>query len=203
MRRLLSDSMRREKGRRRCWLQMQLCRTLELLLRLWRESVLSSCSVCLRQSSARRSCNIDCTQLKRLRELKCLRRILRQAQSQGGLNLKLGRLVRQQQRRLLRRHLLTVWARRLLLGTGFRANVHLRWCRLEGRMVSQQQRRMLRRELAADQARTSRGSARLSLPGVRVQMRWSRFLRWTLMALRSQRHCRGRTRCQSRILRQA
>ena len=87
--------------------------------------------------------------------------ILRQAQSQGGLNLKLGGLVRQQQRRLLRR------------------------------------------ELAADQARTSRGSARLSLPGVRVQMRWSRFLRWTLMALRSQRHCRGRTRCQSRILRQA
>ena len=111
MRRLLSDSMRREKGRRRCWLQMQLCRTLELLLRLWRESVLSSCSVCLRQSSARRSCNIDCTQLKRLRELKCLRRILRQAQSQGGLNLKLGGLVRQQQRRLLRRELAADQAR--------------------------------------------------------------------------------------------
>ena len=101
MRRLLSDSMRREKGMRRCWLQMQLCRTLELLLRLWRQGVLSSCSVWLRQSSARRSFKIDCTQLKRLRELKCLRRILRPAQSQGGLNLKLGGLVRQQQRRLL------------------------------------------------------------------------------------------------------
>jgi hypothetical protein len=163
MRRLLGDGVRREKGRRRCWLQMQLCRTLELLLRLWRESVLSSSSVCMRQSGARRSCKIDCTQLKRLRELKCLRRILRQAQSQGGLNLKLGGLVRQQQRRLL----------------------------------------VLRRELAADQTRTSRGSARQSHPGVRMQMRWSRFLRWTLMALRSQRHCRGRTRRQSRTLRQA
>jgi hypothetical protein len=132
-------------------------------LRLWRQSVMSSCSACMRQISRRRSCKIDCTQLKRLRELKCLRRILRQAQSQGGLNLKLGGLVRQQQRRLL----------------------------------------VLRRELAADQARAGRGSARLSLPGLSMQMRWSRFLRWTLMALRSQRHCRGRTRCQSRILRQA
>ena len=163
MRRLLGDGMRRAKRRRRCWLQMQLCGLLELILRLWRQSVLSSCRVCMRQIGRRRSCKLDCTQLKRLRELKCLRRILRQAQSQGGLNLKLGGLVRQQQRRLL----------------------------------------VLRRELAADQARAGRGSARLSLPGLSMQMRWSRFLRWTLMALRSQRHCRGRTRRQSRILRQA